>query len=165
MINIVIKLYNPETNVHVRHLPLLHCGTPELAPHSHGDWRKHPSIYIYNCHSIYMQLTYQLRVKNFSRERAELVLHNVQSNLAVEESCICGTYQLFHQQLLSQKCICNNISVQLQPTILLSTWCAVCYVCFIIHQRQILLDNVHSTAVLWGEIECRHTVHNVLLST
>ena len=27
------------------------------------------------------------------------------SNLAVEESCICGTHQLFHQQLLSQNCI------------------------------------------------------------
>ena len=141
-----------------------------------------------------MQLTYQLRVKNFSRERAELVLHNVQSNLAVEESCICGTHQLFHQQLLSRKCIynivftafgtsakaqnvtclqsvvcevnpCNAMSAQLQPTILLSTWCAVCYVCFIIQQRQILLDNVHSTAALWGETEYRHTVHNVLLRT
>ena len=58
----------------------------------------------------------------------------------------------------------NNISVQLQPTILLSTWCAVCYVRFIVQQRQILLDNVHSTAALWGEIECS-TVRNVLLST
>jgi len=33
------------------------------------------------------------------------VLCNMQSNLAVEESCICGTHQLFHQQLLSQNCI------------------------------------------------------------
>jgi len=63
------------------------------------------------------------------------------------------------------KCIYNIMSVQLQPTLLLSTWCAVCYVSFIIQQRQILLDNVHSTATLWGEIECRHTVHNVLLRT
>jgi len=97
-------------------------------------------------------------------EKAELVaLRNIQGNLAVEESC--GKHQLFHQQLLWRKCIYNIMSVQLQPTLLLSTWCAVCYVCFIIQQRQILLDNVHSTAPLWGEIECRHTLNNVLLST
>ena len=34
--------------------------------------------------------------------------------------------------------------------------------CFIIQRRQILLDNVHSAAALWGEIECS-TVYNVLL--
>jgi len=45
-------------------------------------------------------------------EKAELVaLRNIQSNLAVEESCICGTHQLFHQQLLWRKYIYNIMSV------------------------------------------------------
>ena len=84
-----------------------------------------------------------------------------------KQSCSGGELYMWHTSTLSStatatKCI---MSVQLQPTILLSTWCAVCYVRFIIQQRQILLDNVHSTATLWGEIEYRHTVHNVLLRT
>ena len=84
-----------------------------------------------------------------------------------KQSCSGGELYMWHTSTLSStatatKCI---MSVQLQPTLLMSTWCAVCYVCFIIQQRQILLDNVHSTAALWGEIECRHTVHNVLLRT
>ena len=104
-------------------------------------------------------------MRNFSRERAELVLHNIQSNLAVEEAVDVAHINCLINSYCHGSVFILAMSVQLQPTNLMSTWCAVCYVCFIIQQRQILLDNAHNTAALWGEIEGRHTVHNVLLRT
>ena len=49
MTNIVIKLYNLETNVHVRHLSL-HCSKLELAPQSW--WLEETPVHIYICHPI-----------------------------------------------------------------------------------------------------------------
>jgi len=97
----------------------------------------------------------------------------MQSNLAVEESCICGTHQLFHQQLLSQNCIykinfhggvpctlrCELVedkTLRLPPGH--ERWFTEVF-----HYSTManILDNVQSAAALWGEIECS-IVYNVL---
>ena len=105
--NLVIKLYNLETSVHVLHLSLyLHCSKSDLAPHSHWNWRNT---------SPYTYLTFHIHAINLSIKSQQGKRWAFASQCA-KQPCSegCGTHQLFHQLLLSRKCIYNIIPVQLQ---------------------------------------------------